>query len=90
MKIKKRGGVSIWVHPEQNKQSYYSLFSSPMDSFKKYLLSINHVPDTMLDVKDLKQIREQKQTDIPLCGLPVCWGWGKQCQKNHRNHMKLK
>lgn len=35
-----------------------------MDSFEKYLLSIYYIPDTMLDITDLKQSKS-RPTEIP-------------------------
>lgn len=71
MKTKNKGGVTNSGHPEQNKQLFFLIFLSPMDSLEKYLLSIYYIPDTMIDITDLKQ---QKQANRG--GFSIFQGWG--------------
>lgn len=63
MKTKNKGGVTNSGHRTEQAVIFF-IFLSPMDSFEKYLLSIYYIPDTMLDITDLKQSKS-RLTEIP-------------------------
>lgn len=64
-----------WSHqlgsPRTEQAVIFFIFLSPMDSLEKYLLSIYYIPDTMIDITDLKQ---QKQANRG--GFSIFQGWG--------------